>query len=183
MIPLTTGSWWAILFITIMRRESLKLTSGYSERVRLLVAWSQERESYMSILMVWITVLCGLDYQHTNHSGAGLMFMDVLKKFNWYLVSDSRTSSIPSSSCVHTFSVLSLLLLSPKVFLFITLSLSSTRPQEPLPQQNVLRRRTSSSTPPHQTSSGTTAKIRTTVLHQQITNLQQDNDRLKRKGY
>ena len=79
MITLTTGSCSEMLFITMVRGEGSKLSSGHSEWVRLLVAWSQERESYMSILTVWITVLCGLDYQHTNHSGVWLMFMVVLK--------------------------------------------------------------------------------------------------------
>ena len=66
----------------MVRGKSSKLTSGHSEWVRLLVAWSQERESYMSILTVWITVLCGLDYQHTNHSGVWLMSLDVPKRYN-----------------------------------------------------------------------------------------------------
>ena len=66
----------------MVRREGSKLTSPHSERVRLLVAWSQERESYMSILTVWITVLCGLDYQNTNHSGVWLMFIHLPKRYN-----------------------------------------------------------------------------------------------------
>ena len=66
----------------MVRRESSILTSTHLEKVRLLVAWSQERESYMSILTMWITVLCGLDYQHTNHSGVWLMFMHVPKRYN-----------------------------------------------------------------------------------------------------
>ena len=90
-ITLTTGSCGIVLFITITREESSKLTSSHSERIGLLVAciWSQERESYMSILMVWRRVLCGLDYQHTNHSGVWLMFMDAPTRYNLYhLVSD-----------------------------------------------------------------------------------------------
>ena len=57
--------------------------------------------------------------------------------------------------------------------------LSITKPQEP---QTIRHREDQVSnpqaTPPHQTSSGT-AKDTNTVLHQQITHLQQDNDRLQ----
>ena len=71
LVTLTTGYCSIVLLVTMVGRECSRLTSTHSERVRLLVAWSQERESYMSILTVWITVLCGLDYQHINHSGCG----------------------------------------------------------------------------------------------------------------
>ena len=89
----------------------------------------------------------------------------------------SCTSSTPSSYCVHTFS----LSLSESVPLHHTLQskLSITKPQE-LP---TIRHRgdqvsNPQATPPHQTSSGT-AKDTNTVLHQQITHLQQDNGRLQ----
>ena len=82
VVTLTTGSWTVILVVTMVTVKRSNLTSTHSERVRLLVAWSQERESYMSILTVWIKGLCGLDYQHTHHSGVWLMFLDVLKRYN-----------------------------------------------------------------------------------------------------
>ena len=58
-------------------------------------------------------------------------------------------------------------------------NMSITKPQEP----PTIRHREDQvsnpqATPPHQTSSGT-AKDTNTVLHQQITHLQQDNDRLQ----
>ena len=80
--------------------------------------------------------------------------------------------------CSH---LLSSLTLSESVPLHHTLQskLSITKPQEP---PTICHREDQVSnpqaTPPHQTSSGT-AKDANTVLHQQITHLQQDNDRLQ----
>ena len=80
--------------------------------------------------------------------------------------------------CSH---LLSSLTLSESVPLHHTLQskLSITKPQEP-PTRRHREDQVSNpqATPPHQTSSGT-AKDTKTVLHQQITHLQQDNDRLQ----
>ena len=102
----------------------------------------------------------------------------------------SCTSSTPSSYCVHTFlSSLTLSDINPQstaesVPLYRQLSnkLSITKPQEP---PTIYRRKDQVSnpqaTPPHHTSSGT-AKDTNTVFHQQITHLQQDNDRLQQNN-
>ena len=146
--------------------------------------------------MVLIRVLCGLDYQHTNHSGVWLMFMDVPTIYYYYhLVSDCcpllylmyLIHSI-ILLCSHLLSSLTLSDTNPhatveSVPLYRQLlnMLSITKPQEP----PTIRHREDQvsnpqATPPHQTSSGT-EKYTNTVLHQKIAQLQQDNSRLQRE--
>ena len=151
----------------------------------------------MSILTVWITVLCGLDYQDTNNSGVWLMFMHVPKRYNYYLVSGCCPFAVshvsyplhylpvftPHCSSSLTFSE-SVPLTTPESVPFyrqLLRKLSITKPQEPPTichhEDQVLNLQAIS---PHQTSSGI-EKDMNTVLHQQNAHLQQENTRLQQE--
>ena len=152
----------------------------------------------MSILTVWIKVLCGLDYQHTNHSGVWLMFLDVPKRYKFYHVSGC-CPLLYLMYLIHSIIFLCSHILPAFLFFLFPYSLNAaapesvplyrqlinklsiTKPQEP---QTMRYREDQISnpqaTPPHQTSSET-AKDTNTVLHQQNAHLQQENARLQQE--
>ena len=152
----------------------------------------------MSILTVWIKVLCGLDYQHTNHSGVWLMFLDVPKRYKFYHVSGC-CPLLYLMYLIHSIIFLCSHILPAFLFFLFHYSLNAaapesvplyrqlinklsiTKPQEP---QTMRYREDQISnpqaTPPHQTSSET-AKDTNTVLHQQNAHLQQENARLQQE--
>ena len=196
VVTLTTGYCTVLeLFVTMVRGESSKLTpSTHSKWVRLLVAWSQERELELHVY------IDGVDN--------GIVWTELpIKKSFWgvadvyahtkkiQLVSGEWLLSIAVSHVPHPDSII--FLLSCQLFLLsesvISRSLSTnvplyrqlirklsiTKPQEP-PTIRHCEDQVSNpqATPPHQTSSET-AKDVIVTLHQQNDRLQQDNARLQ----